>query len=76
MRPSSWADRLLALSARFVGLIILIATLAAAAGSFLYNRAEFKCEGPVFDACMTAFAANRTIQSAVSAIARDPGFCQ
>ena len=40
MRPSSWADRLLALSARFVGLIILIATLAAAAGSFLYNRAE------------------------------------
>lgn len=43
---------------------------------FLYARAEFKCEGPVFDACMTAFAANRTIQSAVSAIARDPGFCQ
>lgn len=40
MRPSSWADRLLALSARFVGLAILIATLAAAVGSFLYNRAE------------------------------------
>ncbi|MFZ5707644.1 MAG: histidine kinase, partial [Pseudomonadota bacterium] len=40
MRPLSWADRLLALSARFVGLVILIATLAAAAGSFLYNRAE------------------------------------
>ena len=40
MRPSSWADRLLALSARFVGLVILAATLAAAAGSFLYNRAE------------------------------------
>ena len=40
MRPSSWADRLLALSARFVGFVILIATLAAAAGSFLYNRAE------------------------------------
>ena len=43
---------------------------------FLYNRSEFKCEGPVFDACMTAFTASRTIQSAVSAIARDPGFCQ
>jgi CHASE1-domain containing sensor protein/two-component sensor histidine kinase len=40
MRPSSWADRLLALSARFVGLVILIATLLAAAASFLYNRAE------------------------------------
>lgn len=40
MRPSSWADRLLALSARFIGLVILIATIAAAAGSFLYNRGE------------------------------------
>lgn len=40
MRPSSWADRLLALSARFVGLIILIATLLAAGASFLYNRGE------------------------------------
>lgn len=40
MRPSSWADRLLALSARFVGFVILAATLAAAVGSFLYNRAE------------------------------------
>ena len=40
MRPLSWADRLLALSARFVGFVILIATLAAAAGSFFYNRAD------------------------------------
>jgi CHASE1-domain containing sensor protein/two-component sensor histidine kinase len=40
MRPSSWADRLLALSARFVGLVILIATLLAAGASFLYNRGE------------------------------------
>ena len=40
MRPSLWADRLLALSARFVGLVILIATLLAAAASFLYNRRE------------------------------------
>src|SRR3546814_84968 len=40
MRPSSWADRLLALSVRFVGLVILIATLLAAGASFLYNRGE------------------------------------
>ena len=43
---------------------------------FLYARAEFKCDGPVFDACMTAFTANPTIQTAVAAIAKDPGFCQ
>lgn len=40
MRPSSWADRLLALLVRFVGLVILIATLAAATASFLYNQSE------------------------------------
>ena len=40
MRPSSWADRLLALLGRFVGLVILLATLAAATASFLYNQAE------------------------------------
>ena len=40
MRPSLWADRLLALSARFVGLVILVATLLAAGASFLYNRGE------------------------------------
>lgn len=40
MRPSSWADRLLALLVRFVGLVILLATLAAAAASFLYNQSE------------------------------------
>lgn len=40
MRPSSWADRLLTLLVRFVGLVILLATIAATAGSFLYNRSE------------------------------------
>ncbi|WP_428630934.1 CHASE domain-containing protein [Sphingopyxis sp.] len=40
MRPNSWADRLLALLVRFVGLVILLATLAAASASFLYNRSE------------------------------------
>ncbi|WP_447760165.1 CHASE domain-containing protein [Sphingopyxis panaciterrae] len=40
MRPSLWADRLIALLVRFVGLLILLATLAAAAASFLYNQAQ------------------------------------
>jgi CHASE1-domain containing sensor protein len=40
MRPNSWADRLLALLVRFVGLVILLATLAAATASFLYNQSE------------------------------------
>ena len=43
---------------------------------FLYARAEFKCEGPVFDACMTAFQSAGTMTSALAAIAKDPGFCQ
>ncbi len=40
MRPLSWADRLLALLARFVGLVILVATLTAATASFLYNKSD------------------------------------
>lgn len=40
MRPSLWADRLVALLVRFVGLLILLATLVAAAASFLYNQAQ------------------------------------
>ena len=40
MRPSTWADRLLALLVRFVGLVILLATVVAAGASFLYNQAE------------------------------------
>lgn len=40
MRPSLWADRLLALLVRFVGLVILLAALAAAIASFLYNQSE------------------------------------
>jgi hypothetical protein len=43
---------------------------------FLYGRSEFKCEGPVFDSCMTQFAAMGTMQSAVAAIAKDQSFCQ
>lgn len=43
---------------------------------FLYGRPENACEAPVFDACMTAFKSQKTIQSALAAIAKDPGFCQ
>lgn len=40
MRPSLWADRLMGLLVRFVGLVILLATLAASAGSFFYNQTQ------------------------------------
>lgn len=40
MRPSSWADRLMAVLVRFVGLLIFFATLVAAAASFLYNQSQ------------------------------------
>jgi two-component sensor histidine kinase/CHASE1-domain containing sensor protein len=40
MRPSTWADRLTGLLVRFVGLVILFATIVASAASFLYNRSE------------------------------------
>lgn len=40
MRPSTWADRLMGLLARFIGLVILLATLVAAAASFFYNQSE------------------------------------
>ena len=43
---------------------------------FLYGRAENKCEAPLFDACMDAFAEKKTIQSALATVAKDPGFCQ
>jgi len=40
MRPSTWADRLMGLLVRFVGLVILLATIVAAAASFVYNQSE------------------------------------
>jgi hypothetical protein len=43
---------------------------------FLYGRAETTCEGQVFDKCIDAFGASGTMQSALGAIAKDPGFCQ
>jgi hypothetical protein len=43
---------------------------------FLYSRPESTCEAAVFDKCVDAFDAAGTMQSAVSAIAKDPSFCQ
>ena len=40
MRPSTWADRLMGLLVRFVGLVILLAAIVASAASFLYNQSE------------------------------------
>ena len=43
---------------------------------FLYGRAEQTCEGPIFDACMKAFAADGNIRTALSVVARNAAFCQ
>lgn len=46
------------------------------ATEFLYGRTEFKCEGPVFDKCMSEFQSKGTIQAAIAAIAKDASYCQ
>lgn len=46
------------------------------AAEFLYGRAEFKCEGPVFDKCVTDFQASGNIKTAVATLAKDASFCQ
>jgi hypothetical protein len=43
---------------------------------FLYGRNELTCEGPVFDACIDAFRASGTIESALRTVATDPAYCQ
>ncbi|MBL8950138.1 MAG: PKD domain-containing protein [Myxococcaceae bacterium] len=43
---------------------------------YAYGRAEYKCEGPVFDACMAAFNTTPTMQAALSSILRHPTYCQ
>lgn len=40
MLGSAWADRLMALSVRVIGFVIVAAALAGAAGSFLYNQTQ------------------------------------
>lgn len=44
--------------------------------TYLYGRAEYSCEGAVFDKCVDAFKADGKIQSALAAIAKDPSFCE
>jgi hypothetical protein len=43
---------------------------------YLYGRAEYTCEGKVFDACVTAFKKDKTITSALAVVAKDPTFCE
>lgn len=40
MRPSAWADRLMAFSVRAIGFVIILAALAGATASFLYNKTQ------------------------------------
>lgn len=42
---------------------------------FLYGRSENQCESKVFDSCVDALVNQKTIQSAVAAVAKDPSFC-
>jgi hypothetical protein len=43
---------------------------------YLYGRVEVSCEGPVFDACVTAFKSDKKITSALAVVAKDPKFCE
>ena len=43
---------------------------------FLYGREETTCEAPIFDACALAFKTTGTMQAALSAVAKDPTYCQ
>ncbi len=43
---------------------------------YLYGRDENLCEGPVFDQCMAEYTAKGTIESAISAVAMHPSFCE
>lgn len=43
---------------------------------FLYAREDNRCDGPILDRCVERFKARKTIQSALSSIAGEPGFCE
>lgn len=43
---------------------------------FVYGRKELACEGPLFDRCVDAFRAQRTMQSAIATLTKDPSFCR
>jgi hypothetical protein len=45
--------------------------------NFLFGRAENTCEAPLFDRCVYALSSSApTLRAAVTAVAKDPGFCQ
>lgn len=43
---------------------------------FLYGRPESTCEAPLFDACVSAFEAGGTMQSALMGIIEHPDYCR
>lgn len=43
---------------------------------YLYGRSENQCEAKVFDSCVDALSSKKTIQAAVTAVAKDPSFCK
>lgn len=43
---------------------------------FLYARPDNKCDGPVLDRCVDAFKEKKTIQSALTSVATEAGFCE
>jgi len=43
---------------------------------YLYGRNENQCEAPLFDKCVDTYRQTGTIQSAISVVAKDQGFCQ
>jgi hypothetical protein len=43
---------------------------------YLFGRAEYSCEGPVFDKCVDAFKQTKLITSALATVAKDPTFCE
>ncbi len=42
---------------------------------FVYGRAEYACEAPLFDRCVDAFQASGKIQDGLRVLIEDPGFC-
>lgn len=43
---------------------------------YLYARDEYSCDGPAFDACVTAFKADGKIESALAAVAKHASYCE
>jgi hypothetical protein len=44
--------------------------------NYLYGRNETTCDAATFDRCMTEFRNDGSLQTALSAIVKDPAFCQ